>query len=164
MALGTGHYTLEPGLLLYRRLTERLVVQGEFMDWIPISAGSGAGSVLTYGGGIGYDLIQRPRFRFTPVAEVVGWTVLGGTEAVNGTVPGTAVTTPAGAQAVLVNGVFVPDDHFFQSATGDTIVNLKLGVRSYFGDHSDLYVGYGRAVTGSRWYEDIFRLEYRYKF
>src|SRR5262249_51133356 len=28
--LGTGHVTLEPGLLLYERLTDRLVFQGQF--------------------------------------------------------------------------------------------------------------------------------------
>ncbi len=167
LGLGTNHYTLEPGLLLYQRLSERFVVQGEFMDWIPISGGNGAGSVLTYGAALGYDLIQRPGFRFTPVAEVVGWTVLGGTEAVNGTVPATAtiVTNSAGTvPAVNIGGVFVPTDHFFANASGDTIVNFKLGVRTYFGDHSDLYVGYGHCVTGSRWYEDIFRVEYRYRF
>jgi hypothetical protein len=48
-------------------------------------------------------------------------------------------------------------------AAGDTIVNLKFGVRSYFGC-SDLYLGYGRCVTGDRWYQDILRVEYRYHF
>jgi hypothetical protein len=164
LGLGTNHYTLEPGVLLYQRLSERLVVQGEFMDWIPISAGNGAGSVLTYGAGFGYDVVQRPGLRVTPVVEVVGWTVLGGTEAVLGKTPGPVVKSPSGAPAVLVDGVFVPADHFFQSASGDTIVNLKLGLRVYCGDHSDFYAGWGQALTGSRWYEDIARVEYRYKF
>jgi hypothetical protein len=163
LGLGTGHVSLEPGLLLYRRLTKRLVGQGEFIDWIPISAGPGAGNVLTYGGGLGYDVIQRCDFRLTPVAEVVGWTVLGGTEAFDGTVPAPTITTATGASAVNVGGALVPSDHGFLSASGDTIVNLKLGVRTYF-RRSDLYVGYGRALTGSRWYEDIFRAEYRVKF
>jgi hypothetical protein len=163
LGLGTGHYTVEPGLLVFQRLSERLVVQGEFMDWIPIDGGNGAGSVLTYGAGIGYDVIHRPCLRVTPVAEVVGWTVLGGTEAVNNPVPA-PTTTVGGVNVVSISGGTVPSDHFFQSATGDTIVNVKLGVRSYFGDHSDFYIGWGRAVTGSRWYEDIFRAEYRYKF
>jgi hypothetical protein len=167
LALGTGHYSLEPGVLLYQRLSDRLVVQGEFMDWIPIEGGHGAGSVLTYGAGIAYDVVQRPNLRIMPVAEVVGWTVLGGTESVDAPVPATSVTRVNSAgpiSGVVVNGAFVPDDHFFQSASGDTIVNIKLGVRTYFCDHSDLYAGWGHPLTGSRWYEDIFRVEYRYRF
>ncbi len=169
MGLGTGHYSVEPGFLAYQRLTDRLVLQGELIDWIPIQAGIGAGNVLTYGGGFGYDLIKRPKFRFTPVVEVVGWTCLGGTEAVVGAIPGTVTPatkngTPPTADAINVNGTFVPDDHGFLEANGDTIINVKLGVRTYFGEHSDIYVGYGRPVTGSRWYDDIFRLEYRLHF
>ena len=29
---------------------------------------------------------------------------------------------------------------------------------------SDLYIGYGRALTGDVWYKEIFRLEYRLIF
>ena len=29
---------------------------------------------------------------------------------------------------------------------------------------SDLYIGYGRALTGAVWYKDLLRLEYRYFF
>jgi hypothetical protein len=163
LALGTGHYSLEPGILLYQRLSDRLVVQGEFMDWIPIDGGRGSGSVLTYGAGFGYDVFKRQNLTITPVVEVVGWTVLGGTESVDGTVPA-PITMKNGVPGVAVDGAFVPPDHFFQSASGDTIVNVKLGVRTYFCEHSDLYMGWGHAVTGSRWYEDIFRLEYRYRF
>ncbi len=169
LGLGTGHVSLEPSLLFFQRLTDRLVAQGQLTDWIPIAAGPGAGNVTEYGFGLGYDLIQTCKFRITPVFETVGWTVLGGTESFTGTVPGTV--TPAGPNgtpplvpAINVNGTFVPTDHGFLEANGDTIVNLKFGVRTYFGDHSDLYVGYGRAVTGSRWYNDIFRAEYRFKF
>ena len=66
--------------------------------------------------------------------------------------------------AINVNGTFVPDNHGFLEANGDTIVNLKFGVRTYFGQWSDLYVGYGHSVTGSRWYSDIVSVEYRLKF
>ena len=164
LGLGTGHVSVEPGLLAFQRLTDRVVIQGELTDWIPISAGPGAGNVITYGGGIAYDVIQRPNLRVAPVAEVVGWTVLGGTEAFDGTVPAPTVKTAAGVTAVDVNGVIVPDDHGFLEANGDTIVNLKLGVRTYVGERSDLYVGYGRSVTGSRWYQNIASVEYRLHF
>jgi len=169
LGLGTGHVSLEPSLLFYQRLTDRLVAQAQLTDWIPIAAGPGAGNVTEYGAGLGYDVIQTCKLRVTPVFEMVGWTVLGGTESFTGTVPGTV--TPAGlggtaplVPAINVNGTFVPDDHGFLEANGDTIVNLKFGVRTYFGDRSDLYAGYGHTVTGSRWYNDIFRVEYRIHF
>ncbi len=165
LGLGVGHFSVEPGLLAYQRLTDRLVIQGELIDWIPIDAGIGAGNVITYGGGIGYDVVHRPNLRITPVMEVVGWTCLGGTEGFDGTVPGTNVpAVPTGADSINVNGTFVPDDHGFREANGDTIVNIKLGVRTYIGEHSDIYAGYGHPVTGSRWYEDIVRVEYRLHF
>jgi hypothetical protein len=78
------------------------------------------------------------------VAEFLGWNVLDGQELVHP--PGVAV-----------------------DAAGDTIINGKLGVRFGFGARNggprpDLYVGYGRALTGEVWYKDIIRLELRVPF
>jgi hypothetical protein len=71
------------------------------------------------------------------VAEVVGWTVIDG-------------------QAFRPNtGVL--------DASGDTIVNLKLGVRGTFGPES-IYIGWGTTLTDKWWYEDIARVEYRRLF
>jgi hypothetical protein len=139
--LGTRHVSLEPALLAYQRLTDRLVFEAELRDWIPINGTDYAGNVLRYGVGLGYDIVQRDGLRITPIAEFVGWTVLGGKE-----------LAVAGTQAAT------------QDAAGDTIVNMKLGARTYFGPHSDLYVGWGRALTGAVWYKDIFRAEYRWVF
>ena len=58
LGLGTGHVSLEPSLLFFQRLTDRLTAQGQLTDWIPIAAGPGAGNVTEYGFGFGYDLIQ----------------------------------------------------------------------------------------------------------
>jgi hypothetical protein len=43
-------------------------------------------------------------------------------------------------------------------------VNGKFGVRTYFGHGHDLYIGYGQALTGDRWYKEIVRVEYRFSF
>ena len=51
-----------------------------------------------------------------------------------------------------------------KSAGGDTIVNAKIGARFTFGDAQSLYFGYGRALTGTVWYKDIIRVEYRMDF
>lgn len=139
--LGTRHVSLEPALLAYQRLTDRLVLEGELRDWIPINGTDFAGNVIRYGVGLGYDIVQRDGLRVTPIAEFVGWTVLGGKE-----------LAIAGAQSTTLD------------ASGDTIVNMKLGVRTYFGPHSDVYVGWGHALTGAVWYKDILRAEYRWVF
>jgi hypothetical protein len=138
--LGTGHTSLEPGLLYYRRLGERLTLEAELRDWIPVGGTDFAGNVLRYGVGLGYDVWRSGHRRLTPIVELVGWTVLSGKES-NMNVPGSIA-----------------------DASGDTIVNAKVGVRYYFGERSDVYVGYGRALTGEVWYKDIIRAEYRLVF
>jgi hypothetical protein len=139
--LGTEHYSLEPALLFYQRLGDRLQVEAEFRDWIPLDGTDFAGNVLRYGVGAGYDVYQScdGTRRVTPIVEVVGWTVLNGKE-----------TDPDLRAAV--------------DASGDTIVNVKAGVRFYAGEHSNFYAGYGRALTGEVWYKDIIRVEYRWQY
>jgi hypothetical protein len=143
--LGTNHVSVEPGVLLLGLLTERLTFEGELKDWIPIDGTEGfAGNVLRYGAGLCYLAHQSCYCDARPVVEVVGWSVLDGQKTNRG-------------------GVF--------DAEGDTIVNLKAGIRFYFGDAtafeapgSSLYVGYGRALTGDVWYSDIARVELRVVF
>ncbi len=144
--LGTHHVSIEPSLLLYKRLSERWIVQGQLSDFIPAGGSAFAGNILEYGAGVSYVLIDRPCWNVMPVAEVLGWTVLSGQE--------------------LVNGVGAV------SARGDTIVNAKFGVRFNFGGSAlngsltsnSLYIGYGHAMTGDVWYKDIVRIEYRMAF
>lgn len=140
--LGTDHVSLEPGLLLLRRLSERFILEAEIRDWIPIDGTDGfAGNVLRYGAGLSFLARQSCCFSARPVVEAVGWTVLNG-------------------RKTHVDGIF--------EAEGDTIVNLKAGVRFNFGSGNhlyapgrSLYVGYGRALTGDVWYGDILRVELR---
>jgi hypothetical protein len=139
LGLGTHHVSLEPALLYWERLTERLGFESELRLWVPVGGTDFAGNIIRYGVGLHYDLGHVGSCMFTPVAEVVGWTVLNGKE---------TVVPPSGVA-------------FVQDAAGQTIVNLKLGVRMRCDDQSDLYVGYGRALTGDRWYADIVRVEFR---
>jgi hypothetical protein len=141
--LGTNHVSLEPAFLGYARLTERLALESEFRVWIPIGGDPDfAGEVLRYGLGFHYDLFETCKFRFMPVVEFVGWTVLSGEE-----------------QVVFPNGDFLIKD-----AAGDTIVNVKVGARWQLKGVGDLYTGYGRSLTGDTWYRDIFRVELRLYF
>jgi hypothetical protein len=140
--LGTRHVSLEPALLLYARLEERLTLEGELRYWAPVGGTDFAGDVVRYGLGLGYGRRDPEGWWVSPVVELVGWTVLGGKE---------SFVTPAG-QAVVVG------------AAGDTIVNAKAGLRVGLGNRADAYAGYGRALTGDTWYKDIWRLEFRLHF
>jgi hypothetical protein len=142
--LGNDHVSLEPALLLNLQLTERLLLEGEFRWWAPIGGTDFAGDILRYGVGLSYGERCADRFWLTPVVELVGWTVLDGQ--VSFARPGVA------------DGVVVED------ASGQTIVNIKFGVRMGLGEVADLYTGYGRTLTGNNWYKDTFRVELRLLF
>jgi len=147
--LGNNHFTLEPALLAYDRLTERLTLEAELRDWIPLGGTDFAGNVVRYGAGLSYRVVDTCTCRVAPVVELVGWSVLSGNVAV--------LTSPTTSVA--------------ESASGDTIVNAKFGVRfgpgGTAGDAGegnvpwDVYIGYGRALTGDVWYRDIVRVEFR---
>jgi hypothetical protein len=137
--LGTRHVSLEPGLLVFVPLFDQARMEGELRYWVPIGGTDFAGDVIRYGVGVNCDVFSNCTLRVTPVAELVGWTVLAGKE---------ASVAPSGGAVV-------------QSAAGDTIVNAKLGVRVGLYDRVDFYGGWGRPLTGDRWYENIFRLEMR---
>ena len=145
--LGNGHASLEPALLYLSRRNDRLIIQSEFRVWIPLSDSTFqgrnfAGTILRYGIGGGYDLLNLDtccqRRRLTGTFETVGWTI----------------TSGQGFDA----STNTPFD-----ATGDTIVNVKSGLRYTFGRRS-LAASYGKPITGDRWYSDLIRVEYRYAF
>jgi hypothetical protein len=50
---------------------------------------------------------------------------------------------------------------FVQDAAGDTILNVKIGCHFKVQEWGDVYVGYGRPLTGDHWYENTVRLEFR---
>lgn len=139
---GTDHVSLEPGLLLFQRLDERLTFEGELRYWVPLGGTEFAGSIVRYGAGLHYDLGRVGPFRLVPVAEAVGWTALAGKA---------TARHPSGAVTV-------------EDAAGNTIVNLKLGLRVKLGDRGDLAPSVGRPLTGDRWYETVYRLEFRLFF
>lgn len=153
--LGTGHVSLEPALLVFQRLSERVYFSGEFRDWIPVDGSNFAGNILRYGAGLTYNMVLTDHFRIAPVNEVVGWTILGGKE---------------------LDPKADPNANQVHSVAGDTIVNEKIGVRIGLGDYSNpgggsalndrhsFYIGYGRALTGDHWYRDTLRVEYNLWF
>jgi hypothetical protein len=132
---------------MFQRLTDRVSFEGELRDWVPIDGSAFAGNVLRYGTGLNCRVYANSWMRVFPVAEFVGWTVLSGRETVFPT-------------------------KMSVSAAGNTIVNAKVGVRTQLGkpvgngllSRADVYVGYGRALTGDVWYKEIMRLEFRLRY
>src|SRR5262249_51538720 len=151
--LGNNHWTVEPSLLLWQKLSERLYLQAQVGDWIPIGGTDFAGQVIDYGFNLSWVALDTGTFRVIPVVETIGWTCLEGGE----------TALPEGAPRAS------PGLH---NPAGETIVNAKVGVRFGFGQlnqpgllsNSDLYVGYARALTGDVWYKDMSRIEYRLRF
>jgi hypothetical protein len=139
--LGNGHASIEPGILVLHRLHPRWTASGEFRYWTATDGSAFAGELLRYGFGLQYE--QSCDCWIEPVVELVGWTVLNGRQ---------SVLTAAGATPTV------------EDASGDTIINAKLGARVSLTRDSDLYIGYGRALTSDHWYEDTVRVELRYTF
>jgi hypothetical protein len=141
LGLGTNHWSLEPSLLYWRKLSDKIQIYGQLGDWIPIGGTDFAGNVLDYGVGVSYTAVDGGCYRICPIVELLGWTCLGGKEF-------TGLDDPMG-QTIDANGI--------------TIVNAKFGVRVET-DRQSVYVGYGHALTDAVWYRDIVRLEYRLKY
>ena len=159
--LGTGHYSAEPGLLYFARPTERVSVMGEFKAWIPIDGSHTfdgrqfAAPILNYGLGFGYDMIQKSKLRVTQVTEFVGWTMLGGYESVGG-----KNLFPNDTPDPVHPPFDLPASHGVAAVKGTTIIDAKVGVRTYFGSGDNVYVGVAQALTPDRWYNQMIRVEY----
>ncbi|MDQ3331548.1 MAG: transporter [Planctomycetota bacterium] len=154
-ALGTGHTSIEPGLLFQSSLNPDITFFGEAKYWIPIDetevpadatgdSGSYSSGVFQYGLGAAIDLVEQQTWKVQSVNEFVGWT---------------AIDSLKGDPTVAT---------LAQDASGDTVVNVKIGARFYRmcrgREQSSLYAGWGHALTDEMWYEDLFRLEYRVLF
>jgi Putative MetA-pathway of phenol degradation len=142
--LGTSHYAIEPTVLFTRKVAPDTTLSGQFGVWHPIqgSNASGAsadttqsfaGNVLEYGFGAGHRFLLAENLRVTPVVELVGWSVRSGYV--------TLISGPA-------------------SASGNNIVNAKLGARIFVERHNSIYVGVGRQLSHVGWYRDFLRVEY----
>jgi hypothetical protein len=149
--MGTDHGSIQPALLYHQRLAPRGALESQIGVLFPTSGNAGvptassdkfSGKVIFYGIGPSYEVYSGRHVRFSPVVELVGWHVLDGFQ-----------TEPGGPLLGASRDV-----------SGTNIVNIKFGARTTFDDRSSFYVGYGRALTDAKWYEDILRLEYRYSF
>lgn len=142
LGLGNGHASIEPGLLGIVRASDRLALVGELRYWVPAGGTDFAGSVMRYGLGTRYELWQSGDVRLASTFEAVGWSVL------------------AGRQSRLQDDGTSPTE----GAGGVSVLNLKAGARVDVGPRLGFYMGYGRAVTGQKWYADVLRVEARWLY
>ena len=137
-----NHWSVEPGLLAAWRVTDKILVEGEFRSWNPIGGSDFAGSFLRYGLGVSYGQRASEGFWYMPVLETVGWSILSG-------------------KTMIASS---PTSFVIEDARGQTIINAYLGLRAGYGQYVDFYVGYGRCFTGDAWQRDSWRIEMRLIF
>ena len=141
--LGVEHFSFEPALLYSQGFNDRVNLEGQFGVVLPTGGSDGiatttdrfSGNVLYYGIGPSVEVYRGTAVRFAPVVELIGWRVLGGFQTST-----------------------------LSEADGVNIVNLKVGGRFELRNGNSIYVGYGHGLTDSVWYDDLFRMEYRFGF
>lgn len=141
-ALGTKHYSIEPALLLNWRITDYLTLEGDGRFWAPLGGTDFAGNLTRYGLALVYGQRSASEVWMTPVAEVVGWSILGGKV----------------MHAPTLDRVTVED------AAGTFILNACMGARIGLSHNADIYLGYTRCLTGPSWYRDLIRVEFRFMY
>jgi hypothetical protein len=141
--LGNGEAALEPGLLVNWQATPRLLVESQVLAYFPVNDTASFGSeVIQYGVAVSYGDRPQDGFWAVPVAELVAWSLTRGKEEI----------------------VITPRRSLIVTSSGDTIANGFFGVRAGYGCRCDVYLGYGRALSGEVWYKNMLRLELRYHY
>lgn len=141
--LGVGHATIEPGLLLWQKLSDNWLLESEIRDWIPLNGLNYAGNTLRYSLGLSYDAYSNESWSIKPVAELLGWSILRGKE------------------SRFINSL--PTFQSTHDAQG-TILESAFGVRGGWKEDCDWYLGYSIPLTGKSWFEHNLRLELRWHF
>ena len=167
-ALGTDHSSIEPALLLFNQVSDKLAFESELRLWYPLSGSSdpvsraGTSELNAIVGRTeppaGTDLSVR---NDGYAGEVLRFGV-GMSYQVDG--PRFSFTPVVELVGWFVRSGFATPNRapFIEEAHGDRIVNVKLGTRIRTHDRGSVYVGAGFALTDDVWYESIFRLEYRH--
>lgn len=141
--LGTGHVSLEPGIVMGVNVSPNSYLQAEVSEWIPLGGDADyAGALLRYNAA--YNVVlMRPH----PCVPVVGVVEVNGFRFQDGQytdiVGGALVTLPAG---------------------GEHYVNLSGGLRTFFCDKADFGVAYSTPISDDGWTDAIIRSELRFRY
>ncbi len=142
--LGTGHASIEPGLLARYRWTDETYFHGQLRYHIPFSGtGDYFGEVLIWGVGVSSIWYETDAFAILPTFEVVRVSFLDGQR-----------TTAGGLTA---------------DVDGETAIDLLPGVRFVLGPQGDLGltevgISGGASVGNTGWYSARLQIEARWSF
>lgn len=142
--LGNGHISMEPGLLIRNRVSDRTYWHNELKFWFPLGGDPvHSGEVFIWGTGLTTILYETDTVAFMPSFELHGWSVLDGQE-----------TLPDG-QVLDIDpeGIFniAPGMRFAYDNGGDLGL-LEIGVASDIG------------VSGNRFYGNLLRVDFRWSY
>lgn len=138
--LGTGHVSLEPGLVFGMNLSRVSYLQGELAQWIPLGGTSGyAGAIFRYN--FSYNrVIARPH----PCVPVISVTELSGWR--------------------FQDGAFTAFDGTTRPTSGATFLNASTGLRVFFCDKADFGLTYAMAGSSQSWADSHIRTELRFRY
>jgi hypothetical protein len=138
--LGNGLGVLEPGLLCHYRVNPLFALDAELRYWAPVHGRTQfASDILRYGLGASFRQPTPMELWWTPVFELVGWTVLSGKQ-----------SFPNPNRTVTV-----------KSAGGNTILDISAGARLGWADYFDTFLGFTQTLTGDSWWQNAIRVELR---
>jgi len=137
--LGTGHVSLEPSFLFNVRLTPDAYLQGQLAYWIPLGGDSQfEGNIFHCHFSCNHKLCEPfPGLLFVGTLELNEWT--------------------------FINGYYTALAAFRTPAQG-SIVSAGPGVRMFVCNKLDFGVGTAFSCTGSRWAEEMIRVDFRLRF
>lgn len=143
--LGTGHVSMEPGMLFRYRHSACTYLHSEIKLWFPIAGDTVfSGPVLRSALGWSHVLYDNDDLAIMPTLELITWSVLDGAE----------TSFPGGREVWL--------DH-------KGIINLQPGLRVLLSDRGpggkfELGVSGAFALTRAHWYQDLLRFDLRWSF
>lgn len=141
--LGVAHTVIEPSLLLWQKLTDKVTLEAELRNWIPVGGTNYSSYVLRYALGLSYDWYQADTWNVKPVTELIFWSVLRGKE----------------SQFFDT----LPTSQETQDARG-TIIESAWGLRGSISCNVDWYAGVSIGVTEKQWFQENMRLEVRWRY
>ena len=138
--LGTGHTSLEPGLIAGVRVSPDTYAVAQVQEWIPL------------GGNTDY---MGAALRFNLALNHVWWRPVKDVQLI-----GTWELSGIGFQ----DGLFTEPVLGPQKLSGQTALSMGVGGRLFFCDKFDLGAGYAHGITGKYLVQDQLRVEVRYRY
>jgi hypothetical protein len=151
-ALGTGHFSLDPSILLSLKLGPETYFQSQIGQWIPLGGTSPiAGGVLYW-----FNSVNHVLLHCTPDSPLIGTLEMTGWSFENG-----GWTKPVVTNAPAMHGT---PANVVTSGGGVSYFNIGPGLRLSICNRIDIGSAITWATTGPQWGSPWFRFEVRFLF